>query len=104
LAGDALHLARASEVEVQIDVAALAATFSPALRALAPRLGISALELALYGGEDYALVAAGPKRARPPNARVIGSVRRGNGVWLLEDGSRRRARSGFEHQSGRTAR
>jgi len=102
LAGDAMHLAQASEVELQIDLAALAATLSPALRSLSSRLGRSALELALYGGEDYAIVAAGPKRARPPSARVIGSVGKGSGVWLLDGARRRRAGRGFEHQSART--
>jgi len=99
LAGDALHLAQASGVELLIDLAALAATLSPALRALAPGLGVSALELALYGGEDYALLAAGPKRARPPSAKAIGSVGEGRGVWLLEGGLRRRAARGFEHSN-----
>ncbi len=39
LAGDALHLAQASGVELRIDLALLAATLSPALHRLAPRLG-----------------------------------------------------------------
>ncbi len=104
LAGDARHLAQASGVELSIDLTALAATLSPALQTLAPRLGASALELALYGGEDYALLAAGPKRARPPSARAIGSVGKGQGVWLLERGQRTLARRGFEHSSGRPAR
>jgi thiamine-monophosphate kinase len=99
LAGDARHLAQASGVELLIDVAALLATLSPALHSLAARLGVSALELALYGGEDYAILAAGPKRARPTSARVIGSVGKGQGVWLLHGGQRRRAGRGFEHSS-----
>jgi len=101
LTGDALHLAQASGVELLIDVAALTATLDPALLALAPSLGVSALELALYGGEDYALLAAGPKRARPPSARVIGTVAEGRGVWLQDGGKRRRAGRGFEHSSQR---
>ena len=104
LAGDVRHLARASGVELLIDLDALETALSPALRALAPRLGVSALELALYGGEDYALVAAGPKRARPASARVIGSARAGSGVWLLDGARRRRAGRGFEHSNQRTAR
>jgi len=31
---------------------------------------------------------------------VIGAVRKGRGVWLIEGGTRRRARRGFEHTSG----
>ena len=100
LAGDALHLAQASGVELLIDLAALAATLSPELHTLAPRVGVSALELALHGGEDYALLATGPKRARPESARAIGSVRPGRGVWLLDGERRRPAGRGFEHASG----
>ena len=99
LAGDARHLAQASGVELLIDLAALAQTLSPALQRLAPRCGISALELALYGGEDYALLATGPKRSRPRSARVIGSVGEGSGVWLWAGGRRRRAGGGFQHSS-----
>jgi thiamine-monophosphate kinase len=104
LAGDAWHLAQASGVELSLDLARLSATLDPALQALAPRLGVAALELALYGGEDYALLAAGPKRARPPRARVIGAVGEGRGVWLVDGGLRRRAGRGFAHSSARTAR
>jgi thiamine-monophosphate kinase len=107
LAGDAAHLARASQVRLVIDVSALEATLTPAVRRLAPELGVTALELALYGGEDYALLAAGPKRARPPAARVIGQVEQGRGVWLApdgKDGERHRAGLGFEHSSGRAPR
>jgi len=67
------------------------------LRAVARSLGVSAVELALYGGEDYALAATGPRRARPAGARVIGAVGKGGGVWLVQSGRRRRARRGFEH-------
>jgi thiamine-monophosphate kinase len=104
LAGDVRHLATASGVEVLIDLEALRAALNPALLALAARLGVSAVELALYGGEDYALVATGPKRARPASARVIGSVRKGRGVWLLDRGRRRRAGAGFEHSNRGTTR
>ncbi|HEY0467598.1 MAG TPA: thiamine-phosphate kinase [Polyangiaceae bacterium] len=100
LAGDAGHLAQASGVELLIDLAALSATLDPALHRLAPRLAVAALDLALYGGEDYALLAAGPQRARPASARVIGSVGKGRGVWLLDGQNRRRAGRGFEHSSG----
>lgn len=97
LAGDARHIARASGVELRIDLDALSAALSPALHVLAPRLGVSALDLALYGGEDYALLASGPKRARPRGARVIGEVGEGRGAWLIDAQRRRRAGRGFEH-------
>jgi thiamine-monophosphate kinase len=101
LTGDAMHLARASGVALLFDLPLLAAALSPALHALAPRLGVSALSLALYGGEDYALLAAGPKRARPRSARVVGTVDKGGGVWLVDGERRRRAGRGFEHSSAR---
>jgi len=104
LAGDAAHLAQASGVSVVVDTAALEAALSPALRVLASELGVPALALALYGGEDYALLAAGPKRRRPSDARVIGAVEQGRGVWLSSSNGRKRAGAGFQHGSGRKAR
>jgi thiamine-monophosphate kinase len=101
LAGDAAHLARDSGVRLLFDVRALESTLSSALRAVAALLGLSALQLALYGGEDYALLAAGPSRARPDGARVIGTVGRGRGVWLAAGGLLTRAGAGFQHASGR---
>jgi thiamine-monophosphate kinase len=97
LAGDAAHLAKASAVRIVIDLALLEAALSTALRALAPKLGASALQLALYGGEDYALLAAGPRRARPVGCRVIGQIEVGRGVWLSNAGRLSRAGGGFEH-------
>ena len=101
LAGDAAHLAQASAVRLVIELAALEAALSPALRKLGPELGVPALDLALYGGEDYALLAAGPPRARPAGARVIGHIAPGRGVWLLDGARLRRAGRGFEHSGGR---
>jgi thiamine-monophosphate kinase len=101
LAGDAAHLAQDSGVRLVLDLSALHATLSPSFRALAAELGISALNLALYGGEDYALLAAGPAGKRPTAARMIGRVERGRGVWL-DDGQRtKRAGAGFQHAGGR---
>jgi thiamine-monophosphate kinase len=104
LAGDAAHVARESGVRLLLDLRALESTLSSALRALAVELELSALELALYGGEDYALLAAGPSRARPVGARVIGSVERGRGVWLADGRRLTRAGTGFQHSSGRKPR
>jgi thiamine-monophosphate kinase len=118
LCGDAAHLADASQVRLVIATPLLERALSPALCALAPVLGVPELELALYGGEDYALLATGPKRARPDGARCIGCVEAGRGVWLSASsepalgaaGARRRAEKlvragpGFEHSGGRTRR
>ncbi len=48
---------RASGVRALLDPAALV---SADLRDAAAQLGLDALDLALYGGEDYAVVVAGP--------------------------------------------
>ncbi len=104
LAGDARHVARASGVRLVLDRALLDASLSPALRTVSKQLGVSPLDLALYGGEDYALLAAGPRRARPKLARVIGRVEEGSGVWLADAERRVRAGAGFEHAGGRKAR
>ncbi len=104
LAGDAAHLAQASQVRLVFELAALEAALSPALRTVSAQLRVSALDLALYGGEDYALLAAGPARARPAGARVIGAVEAGQGVWLARGKARVRAGAGFQHSSGRKPR
>ncbi|MEB2322507.1 MAG: thiamine-phosphate kinase, partial [Sorangiineae bacterium] len=77
LAGDAAQLAQASGVRVIIDAGALRAALSPELAAVAAALGVEPLELALEGGEDYALLAAGARLRRPSFARVSGRVTRG---------------------------
>ncbi len=104
LAGDAAHLAHASNVRLVFELAALEAALSPSLLSLSAQLGVPALDLALYGGEDYALLAAGPKRRRPSGARVVGSVESGRGVWLAGAKGRTRAGAGFQHSSGRKPR
>jgi len=77
LGGDAAHLSESSGVRIVIDEERLEAVLDPALRAAAKRLGASAIELALAGGEDYALLATGPAKRRPRGKhapRVIGYV------------------------------
>jgi thiamine-monophosphate kinase len=113
LCGDAAHIAEASAVRIVVSTPLLARVLDPALEALATTLGVTALELALYGGEDYALLATGPRRARPKGAKVIGYVTRGEGVWLSSSERARpasergvieklqRAGAGFEHSGGR---
>jgi thiamine-monophosphate kinase len=97
LAGDAAHLARASHVRLVFDALLLEAALTPELRSGAEVLGESALELALLGGEDYALLAAGPARLRPRGARRIGHVERGSGVFLARAGRKQRLGASFEH-------
>jgi len=96
LARDVGHLAEASGVRVVLDEAALLA--DAALVSTGTALGTSPLELALYGGEDYALVAAS---AEPIHGfRRIGTVREGSGVALGAHGSgseRAIEPRGFDH-------
>jgi thiamine-monophosphate kinase len=98
LAGDAAHLASSSRCRLVLEEDALRRALPAALVTVALRLGKDPLELALYGGEDYALVAAGPRAARPRWARRIGRFERGRGALLESDGERRASlRGGFDH-------
>jgi thiamine-monophosphate kinase len=65
-----------------IEETLLRRALSPALDAAARALGQDALSLALEGGEDYALVSAGPARRRPRFARRIGRIEGGSGAVL----------------------
>lgn len=71
LAQDVQHLARAGGVDVVLDASAIV---SPELREAAGELGGDPLELALHGGEDYALVVAAPIDAALPGFTRIGSI------------------------------
>ncbi len=98
LASDAGHLAKASRVQLILDERGLGATLAPELVRAAAALRLSALELALTGGEDYALLATGPRRSRPKDAVVIGEVVKGCGVVLRDTTGRLRpAGTGFDH-------
>jgi thiamine-monophosphate kinase len=98
LARDATHLADASELRVVVEAEALGLTLQPALVATARALGRSALEFALGGGEDYALLCAGPSAKRPRFARRIGRVERGRGAFLERaSGEREPLTQGFDH-------
>jgi thiamine-monophosphate kinase len=115
LAGDAAHLARASEVSLEIDEQLLLAATHSAVHSLAPELGVSVLDLALYGGEYYALLATGPTRSRPKGALKIGRVEKGRGFWLCaraaadardRTGPRREAidtRKAYQHRAANSA-
>lgn len=100
LAGDAGHLARESAVRVVIDERAILGHVGEAFCRAAARAGADPLELALSGGEDYALLATGTRR--PPFARTVGRVERGDGVWLARPSGEvtRVTRGGFDHFAG----
>lgn len=103
VAGDAGHLAAASQVELEIDLARL--PVSSAVAAEAARAGRAPGEFVAEGGEDYELLAAMP--AEFDDARGlerecglaltrVGSVSGGAGVRFVLDG-RIIALSGFNH-------
>ena len=98
LAADAGHMARASGKRLVIDEVALDRTLAPELYEVAEFLRVTALDLALTGGEDYVLLATGPARRRPTFARRIGRVEDGAGVLLERRGGERMVLSGgFDH-------
>jgi thiamine-monophosphate kinase len=99
LAGDAQHLAKASQVRLVFEAARLEASFSPEFALAAAELGVLPIELALSGGEDYALLCSGPSARRPRFARAVGHVERGRGVWLERDGRRKELSGSFDHFS-----
>jgi thiamine-monophosphate kinase len=61
LAGDALHLAEASRVGLEVHDATV--PLAPGVAEAAALLGLDPLELALGGGEDFVLAAALPRAA-----------------------------------------
>lgn len=98
LAGDVRHLAEASGVRAVIDAALLQRLLVPGLAELGDLLGEPGTSLALQGGEDYALLCAGPRARRPAKARVVGRIERGRGSELqLENGQRFELAPGFDH-------
>ncbi len=96
LARDVSHVAKASGLRAVIDARALRAHVDLALSPIASRLGVATLDLALHGGEDYALLAASdsPISGFTP----IGRFDRGSGV-AIEDASGLRAIDprGYDH-------
>ncbi len=94
LARDVGHLAEASGLQAVLDEPALLA--DPELVASAEALGASAIDLALHGGEDYALVAT--SAAPLPGFRRIGQVREGAGLRLKTPAGEQVVEArGFDH-------
>lgn len=101
LAGDVQHLAAKGGIKAVVEARALAALISPELADLADLLGEPGVALALTGGEDYALLCAGPRARRPAGAKVVGRIERGRGSELeLETGQRFKLGPGFDHFRG----
>ncbi len=97
LARDAGHVAEASGVRLVLDERAL--LDEQALLDAAEALGSDALDLALHGGEDYAILAASHFPLR--GFRRIGDVVEGSGLALrTSSGERVLSPLGFDHFSG----
>lgn len=98
LAGDVQHLADESGVKAVLEAPLLARLVSPELCDLGDLLGEPGVALALNGGEDYALLCAGPNGRRPAATKVVGRIERGRGSELeLESGQRLALGPGFDH-------
>ena len=88
LASDARQLARASGVRLVVSRQQLRAALAPALLSGSRALRRSPLAFALYGGEDYALLATGPSaRRRCSRSSFTSSTANGrsrsSGVWSV---------------------
>lgn len=94
LAQDAAHIADDSSVSIEFDAALLPLTASQ--RAASQRLGFDAIELAVRGGEDYVLLFTA-REDSVDGATKIGRVVDGRGVFIVREGERERAPSGWDH-------
>lgn len=97
LSADATHLADESGLTIVLDEDAVLSLTSRRLCALAQR---DALEVALSGGEDYALLAAAPEGAPLPSFTRVGRCveRRADALLLDHNGQLRPlTAAGFDH-------
>jgi thiamine-monophosphate kinase len=96
---DAWRVAEASGVRIVLASNAVLAAGGEALANAARALGVDALELALVGGEDYALLATFPQGPLPDGFTAIGVCTDGCDVALDQaDGSLRvLPNEGFDH-------
>jgi thiamine-monophosphate kinase len=103
LGGDAGHLAAASEIALEIDLAAV--PVAPEATPEAERLRITPQQFAAEGGEDFELLVALPPRFDAAEAfrrecgiglNQIGIVGQGSGVRFLL-GSQEISLKGFDH-------
>lgn len=98
LSRDAERLAEASGVSLVLEAPALERVLSDELGAAARLLRLEPLTLAVQGGEDYALLATGPRARRPRWATRIGRVESGQGLHLeTEPGRSAPVMPGFDH-------
>lgn len=98
LARDTRTLADASGVRLIVSGTELHAQLGGGFLSLCRELDLEPLETALSGGEDYALLATGPKKKRPPFAVTLGNVEAGRGAFLELEGKRTPLVGGFVHR------
>jgi thiamine-monophosphate kinase len=99
LALDAVRLARESGVGLVLDAEKLRKACGSDLGAAAAALGRDPLELALYGGDDYALLVAFPPDAVAPPFEPVGICTADAGVFLQRAGGARSEleQRGYDH-------
>jgi thiamine-monophosphate kinase len=99
LALDAARLAKESGVAMVLDADQVVAAGGATLVAAATALSLDALELALHGGDDYALVMVFPPGALPEGFRAIGACQPGSGLFLraADGGLRALEPRGYDH-------
>jgi thiamine-monophosphate kinase len=96
LIADARHIARASGVDVDIEVDRL--KIPGVLQEIASAYNVDPLEWMLTGGDDHALLATFPKDAKRPRAfTVLGSVRESSDPAVRVNGAAVQVAGGFEH-------
>ncbi len=99
LAQDASHLASASGCAIELDARSL--LIDDAFCNAARLIECDPLSMALDGGEDYELLATGPREAFSDAWRVVGAVVEGEGIWVTEGDARRRwSPRGWDHFRG----
>jgi thiamine-monophosphate kinase len=77
---DLHRLCEASGVGAEIDEAAILALGGATLDEAARALGSEPRTFALFGGEDYALVATSPREV--PGFATVGRITQGGGTWI----------------------
>jgi len=72
---------------------------SAEVRKAASALKMDAVDLALFGGEDFELVfTVSPKNLKKVKGYIVGEIIKGNGVFLEENGRRKKLkRFGYDH-------